>query len=144
MANPKSKAKSKNRVGRPTKFTPELVKKAQHYLENFEEYNDAIPSVVGLALVVDVRRETLHVWAKEDGKEELSNILSQIQEKQERVLINSGLDGTFNSNITKLVLGKHGYHDKQETELSGKDGGAIETKWTVEIIDAKTPNPKSD
>jgi len=127
-------AKKKNTVGRPTKFTPALVKKAQHYLDNFnsEEYGDAIPSVVGLAMVVDVRRETLHVWAKEDGKEDIANILAQIQETQERVLINSGLNGTFNSNITKLVLGKHGYHDKQDAyvkefnvNIGGKDADTL-------------------
>ena len=30
-----------------------------------------------------------------------------------------GLKGDFNSTITKLVLGKHGYHDKQDVGLTG-------------------------
>lgn len=130
-------AKKKGSVGRPTKFTPELVKKAQHYLENFdsEEYGDSIPSVVGLALVVGVRRETLHVWANKDGgfyNEEIAEILADLNATQERVLINSGLNGSFNSNITKLVLGKHGYHDKQDTHvkefnvnIGGKDADTL-------------------
>ncbi|MCK5218084.1 hypothetical protein KAR10_01095 [bacterium] len=129
-------AKKKNTVGRPTKLTPELVKKAQHYLDNFkEEYGDSIPSVVGLALVVGVRRETLHVWANKDGgfyNEEIAEIMADLNATQERVLINSGLNGAFNSNITKLVLGKHGYHDKQDTHvkefnvnIGGKDADTL-------------------
>lgn len=101
--------------GRPTKYTPELIEKALHYLDAYEdEYEDKIPSVAGLSLVLGVRRETLHVWAKEEGKEQFSNILESINAKQERILISKGLTGEFNSNITKLVLGKHGFSDKQE------------------------------
>jgi hypothetical protein len=28
--------------------------------------------------------------------------------------LNNGLNSKFNSNITKLVLGKHGYHDRAQ------------------------------
>lgn len=118
--------------GRPTKYTPKLIKQARNYLKNYKKFKDKIPSVVGLALVVGVRRETLHVWSGEDGKEEIAEIMADIQATQERVLINSGLDGTFNSNITKLVLGKHGYHDKQDTHIKefnvsigGKDAESL-------------------
>lgn len=118
MVNKKSKpSKKTNSVGAPTKCTPELIKKAEEYLDNYGDHGDMIPSVVGLARVVDVRRETLHVWAAEEGKDKISCILNKIKEEQERVLINKGLDGTFNSNITKLVLGKHDYHDKQDTHV---------------------------
>ena len=117
--NPAKKhAKGKHPGGAPTKCTPALIKKAEDYLENYKEkYKDNIPSVVGLAIVLKVRRETLHVWAKDETKPEISNILKAVFEKQENVLINNGLDNTFNSSITKLVLGKHGYHDKQDTHV---------------------------
>lgn len=148
MMTNKPKAKVKKPHGRPTKCTPELIALAEDYLKTYKtKYKDSIPSVVGLALVVGVRRETLHVWAQEDGdfyKENFADIMADLNASQERVLINGGLDGSFNSNITKLVLGKHNYHDKQETELSGKDGGAIETTWTVEIVDARNTNTKKD
>jgi len=36
-----------------------------------------------------------------------------------------GLSGEFNSNIAKLALGKHGYHDKQDNTLSGPDGKPV-------------------
>lgn len=32
------------------------------------------------------------------------------------MLLKNGLNNTFNSNITKLVLGKHGYHDRAQPE----------------------------
>ena len=55
-------------AGRPTKYDKGILEKANAYLENYEaEHQHAIPSVAGLALVLDIRRETLHVWAKEDG-----------------------------------------------------------------------------
>jgi hypothetical protein len=52
-------------------------------------------------------------------------------------LIAKGLSGDFNSAIAKLVLGKHGYHDRVES--TGADGGPIQNKWTIEIVDAKPP-----
>ncbi len=122
----------KHAGGAPTKCTPELIEKARNYLENYKDAGDVIPSVVGLAIVLEVRRETLYAWIKEDGKEEITNILAAINENQERVLINGGLSNSFNSNITKLVLGKHGYHDKQDTHMKefnvtigGKDADTL-------------------
>jgi len=43
-----------------------------------------------------------------------SHILDNINKKQEQVLLKNGLNNQFNSNITKLVLGKHGYHDRAQ------------------------------
>jgi hypothetical protein len=114
-----------NPVGRPTKYTPELLENARIYLQNWKEIGDQMPSVAGLACYIKVRRATCHVWVKEEGKEEFSYILGEILDLQERVLFNSGLDGTFNAAITKLALGKHGYHDKVDSTHGGPDGGPI-------------------
>ena len=57
----------------------------------------------------------MYAWEKEH--KEFSYILADIKAKQEKVLISKGLSGDFNSAITKLVLGKHGYHDKQDVGL---------------------------
>lgn len=115
-------------MARPTKYTPELIKESERYLKEYEEEGDQIPSVSGLAVLLGVRRETLHEWARDEGKAKFSNILGAILAKQENVLINKGLNGEFNSNIAKLVLGKHGYHDKTDNTHSGPDGGPIQTK----------------
>ena len=143
----KSKTKSKNRKstgGRPTKYSKEVLKKAKNYLKNYKKLGDEIPSNAGLAAHLDVSRQTINMWGNEEGKEEFSYTLERIQAKQEQVLLNKGLNGEFNSNITKLLLGNHGYHEKQETEVYGKGGGPIDAKWTVEIVDADPANPQED
>jgi hypothetical protein len=128
-------------MARPTKYTKELVKKAQAYLDGgWETEDDVIPSHVGLSLVLDIRRETLYAWAKEEDKAEFSNILDKINAKQQRVLIAKGLTGDFNSNITKLVLGKHGYHDKQDSTIANPDGGTLVIE---RVIVDKTTNTDS-
>ena len=121
--------------GRPSKLTPEAVEKSLDYLQNFEKHGDAIPSIVGLAVVLDVVEATLYNWDCEDNPEFLG-ILSKIKAKQHQVLITKGLTGDFNAAITKLVLGKHGYHER--VEQSGPDGGAIKTDntWTIKVVDA--------
>ena len=93
-----------------------MLEKAQHYLDNYEEYDEVIPSAVGLALVLDITRSTLYAWAKDEDKKVFSHILDNINKKQEQVLLKNGLNNQFNSNITKLVLGKHGYHDRPQQE----------------------------
>ena len=101
-------------MARPTKYSTVLVEKAQHYLDHFEEYDEVIPSAVGLALVLNITRSTLYEWAKDDHKKEFSDILDNINKKQEQVLLKNGLTNQFNSNITKLVLSKHGYQDRPQ------------------------------
>lgn len=112
-------------IGRPTKYTPELVEAARHYAEQFKELGDEFPSACGLALHLGISRQLIYDWSKDEEKAEFLYILERIQCKQENVLLNKGIIGEFNSNITKLVLGKHGYSDRQEH--TGKDGGPIET-----------------
>jgi len=99
-------------MARPTKYGLEIVTKTQHYLDNYAEYGHKIPSSAGLALVLGLSRETLRLWSKDEDKKEFSGILDRINKKQECVLLDNGLTGKFNSAITKLVLGKHGYHDR--------------------------------
>ncbi|MBC8548081.1 MAG: hypothetical protein H8D23_00385 [Candidatus Brocadiales bacterium] len=108
-----------NKGGRPTKYNQEMVDKSYEYIENYADYDDMIPSIEGLSEVLDVRRNTLYDWAKDEDKE-FSNILAKLLTKQQKVLINNGLSNTFNSAITKLVLGKHGFHDKVDTDLTSQ------------------------
>lgn len=100
--------------GRPTTYTTEMLEKANAYLEEWEAEGDMIPSVVGLAKYIERSKTSIYDWAKEDGKEEFADILARINEIQRQTLINKGLSGVFNSNITKLVLGKHGFSEKKE------------------------------
>jgi len=108
-------------MARPTKYSKEMVDKSYKYIDTYGEYGDMIPSIEGLAEVLGLHRDTLYDWAKQESKE-FSDILGKLLQKQQKVLINNGLSNTFNSAITKLVLGKHGFHDKMEQDISSKDG----------------------
>ena len=112
-------------MARPTKYTPELLGKAQHYLENYGEYGDVMPMLCGLALAIKVHKDTIQDWSKGDDKPEFSVLVSEVMQKQESVLFNESLKGEFNASITKLALTKHGYTDKQDNSLSGPDGGPV-------------------
>ena len=103
-------------MARPTKYNQEIMVKSLDYLDHYEDYDHIIPSISGLALVLGLSRETLRLWSKDEDKKEFFGILDRINQKQECVLINNGLNGTFNSNIAKLVLGKHGYHDRPQQD----------------------------
>ena len=123
-------------AGRPTKYNKDILAKAREYLTNYAELGDAIPSVAGLAVTLGIARDTGYDWAKQEDKKDFSDTLDDILSTQERVLFNKGLTGDFNSNITKLALANHGYSDKSDLSLGGQKGNPIESKWTVEFVDA--------
>ncbi len=100
----------------PTKYTKDRIEKMAEYLERWSEKGDVIPTVEGLSLFIDISRETIYTWDKQPGKEEISDTLGQIKKKQKQILMNSGLKGDFNSNITKLLLHQHGLSDKVESD----------------------------
>jgi hypothetical protein len=126
-------------AGRPTGYSDDLVEKARQYIEGDYDtiYSHSIPSHLGLCEALSVSKTSLYKWAGEEGKEAFADILAKCNAKQHNILISKGLSGDFNASIAKLVLGKHGYHDRVES--TGADGGPIENKWTIEIVDAKPP-----
>jgi hypothetical protein len=108
--------------GRLTDYCPEIVEKAWKYVDGgWIEAGDKVPSVAGLACEIGIHRETCYDWARDKDKV-FSDILKALAQKQERTLLNNGLDGTFNPPITKMMLSKHGYSDKIETDLTSSDG----------------------
>ena len=121
-------------AGRPTNYSQEILDKAKEYLEKWEELKDMIPSVEGLSEYIGIARPTIYKWAKEEDKQEFVDTLEALQAKQKRILLNKGLSSDFNSNITKLALGNHGMSEKNQTELSGPDGGPIQTTSTINFI----------
>jgi dimeric dUTPase (all-alpha-NTP-PPase superfamily) len=108
-------------AGRPTHLTEEILEQAREYLDNYDsKHSHTIPSVVGLCTVIKRSRSTVYGWA-EDKESEIADILEQINEKQHMVLLSKGLNDEFNASITKLVLGKHGYHEQVKTEATIND-----------------------
>ena len=104
------------KVGRPTKYGGHILKKTKYYMNHFQDFGDLVPSIAGLACELNINRDTIYSWIDSDGKEEFSDMLGQLLAKQERMLLSGGLGGSLNSNITKLMLCKHGYSDRQEVE----------------------------
>lgn len=109
-------------AGRPKTYKPEMVKKARNYIDQHLDFGDPVPTVAGLACVLGVVRDTCYQWSKDEDKPEFSDILSELSQKQERVLIANGLLGEFNAPITKMLLTKHGYSDKVEQDHTSSDG----------------------
>ena len=107
-------------MARPTKYSKEIVEKAKAYITDYEKYDDMIPSIEGMAEHLGLARETLYDWAKQKDKG-FSDILGRCMQVQAKTLVNNGLNNTFNSAITKLVLGKHGYHDSMKQDITSSD-----------------------
>lgn len=124
-------------AGRPTVYTAELIKRARGYLTAFKDMGDVVPTIAGLACVLGVTRETCRAWANEPDKAEFSAIMKELMQRQERELVNGGIGGNFNSTITKLLLSKHGYSDKVETDHTSSDGS-----MTPQIVERVIIQPK--
>ena len=124
--------------GRPTLVTTELVTAAWQYVNGgWKDANDPVPSIAGLACEINVHRETLRLWGK-DQDNPFFGILCKIAEMQERELVKGGLFGSFNSSITKMMMTKHGYSDRVETDHTSSDGSM--TPQTVERVIVKAEN----
>ena len=76
------------------------------------------PSIAGLAVFLKVNRSTVYEW--KENHPEFSDMLDEMLAEQEKRLIEGGLAGIYNPMITKLVLTKHGYHDKLDQDLSSQ------------------------
>jgi hypothetical protein len=125
-------------VGRPSKLTDEVIAKAKEYVDGGYLVDELVPTVAGLAVYIDIRKSTLYEWAKENSQ--FSDFLSTVMTKQEKGLLKGGMTGDYNSTITKLMLTKHGYSDKQETEITGANGGPAVILERVFVDPAKDNN----
>lgn len=119
--------------GRPTKYDAEVVALANDYADNFKDYGDVVPSIVGLCRHINRSKSIVYDWMKDKNKPEFSDICSKIQEGQEQGLINGGLAGGFAPSVTKMLLTKHGYSDKTETDITS--GGEKLSAPTYTVVD---------
>jgi hypothetical protein len=118
-------------VGRPTKYSPEIISNSLDYLKSFDfkdgqlrnRNNEYIPTLAGLALWLGISRDTVHDWLRQEKKKEFSYIVSMIKTRQEQLLVNGGVGGDYNPSITKLILNaKHDYVEKNQTDVTSTDG----------------------
>ena len=108
-------------MARPTNWSKKLEKDAWAYVTGgWKDEGHSIPSVVGLCQVIDRARSVLYKWAGDDDKG-FKDILEYCNENQHLTLLNGSLSNNLNANISKLVLGKHGYHETKQLEISDSD-----------------------
>lgn len=121
-------------VGRPTKYTPEVIATLYEYLKEAIPENMSIPTVEGLALKLDVSKDTLYEWGKEYP--EFSDALSKLKITQKECLTKIGIFGgkEINASIVQLFLKVN--HDMIET-----DRHLVETKGSLLDLD---DNGKTD
>lgn len=122
-----------NKIGRPTKLTKDRIHKAEEYLQQSKDANEIVgdrkpivvwkvklPTIEGLANYLNVHRDSLYEWDKQDTElgKMFSDIFTRVKQEQAERLVNNGLAGNYNPVITKLLLSKHGYIEKQEQDLT--------------------------
>ena len=109
----------KTKLGAPTKYTQDLQTQADEYIFKYSEVGDVIPSRVGLCCYLGVSKRVS--YELEILHPDFLHTLDNIEAMQERTAVNRGLDGTFNSAITKLILHNHGYSEKQAIDHTSSD-----------------------
>lgn len=126
-------------MARPTKYQGEItIEKCLKYLDFplFQTYEvetvvkdeivkinkirpNSIPSVAGLASYLEIRRNTIYDWAKQH--EEFSDILDDLQRKQEEFLLFHGLTKGYDSSFAKFITQNvTRFRDKLETNTTAE------------------------
>ena len=113
-------------MGRPSKYSEEINQMAKDYIDNYKDHDHPLPSVVGMAVVLNIAKSTLYKWA-EEGKGNISDTLDKCNQSQELTLLHKGLTNDFSATIVKLALANHGHREATSTEVSGPGGGPIQT-----------------
>lgn len=104
-------------IGRPTKYSKEIIEKARQYVEGgYIECGDPVPTLAGLALELGIHKDTVFDWEKQESKAAFSELVSRVRLQQERDLVRGGLNGKFNPKIAGLMMSKHGYKESEEAE----------------------------
>lgn len=132
--------------GRPTKFTDERARLA---IEAAREGK----SKAGCERAAGIGQGTVNDWLEqsytfetEDGQlASFSQAFAQARAEGESMYIDDGRSEDGDTSFAKFMLSSsYGYQEskKQETELTGEDGGPIEISFTEEVVE--TPWSEDD
>ncbi len=110
-----------------TVYDASILAKAQEYSALFDEESyqfvrDAggsgtpterqpvkLPTIEGLALYIHTSKTTCLTWELQHP--EFTQVLSELRTKQAKALIENGLAGLYDPEVTKIMLAKHGYRE---------------------------------
>ena len=116
-------------------LTNDKKTKALEYIEQFINgyriTQDLLPTVAGLAAHLYCSKKTIYNWTKKDS--DFADTIERLEQMQEVALISNGLAGNYNPTIAKLILGKHGYSDRVDSNIGVVQGDVEAIK--VEFID---------
>jgi hypothetical protein len=111
-------ALSVDKFGRPSKLTDAVMEKARQYLRDTTsiavQAGGLLPTKERLALTLGVSRQTVDNW-KEQSPDFL-DICNTLDEMQADMLVQNGLVGRYTPAITAIMLSKHGYVRKEESD----------------------------
>lgn len=109
-------------VGAPTLYNEVKLEMARDYVDNqvWKTDGDVFPTIEGLALYLNVSRDTIYEWASQVGRKEFSDIVNKLRNQKSKVLQNKGAVGDFNAKIAGLLLGHEGYREKIDQDITSK------------------------
>ena len=114
----RTKTIQKRPEGRPTKLTPDVIVKYNEYISSCGREQTKLPTIEGLALYLNVNRDTIYEWKKVN--KEFSDTIDRLQMLQKDQLINDGICGgrDVNSQIVSLLLkANHGIRENEPSTL---------------------------
>jgi len=116
------------KVGRKVKYTKDYLNEINEKLNKYIDEED-IPILAEFAYLNNIPRQKLYEF------KELNDAIKKAITKKEANLEKGGLTGSINITMAIFSLKQLGWKDRHDIEHTGKDGGAIESKIVIEIID---------
>jgi transcriptional regulator with XRE-family HTH domain len=124
-------------MARPSKYDPAMC-------EQVIVMGAEGKSLTQMAAGLGITRETLHQWEKDASKPEFSDALTHAREASQAWWEEQNRLGLwnrdFNAQAFKVAVQArfpNDYRDKSAVEITGKDGGAIETRELSDIEAAR-------
>jgi len=127
---------SNSNAGRPSTLTDEVKEKAIKYIKGDYLIDELVPTIEGLAVYLEVARRSIYNWKEVDP--EFLHIFEALMAKQAKGVFYGALKGDYNATISKLMLTKHGYSDKQEIDHSSSDGSLRPTTIVLKGVASGT------
>jgi hypothetical protein len=141
----KSPEAMKRPEGRPTKYNEEILQKTKDYFSNCLKSN-SIPFIEELSLVLDISRETIYAWCKEEDKKMFSDTVKKIITSQKLALLKGSLDkDKFTPGYIFQLKINHDMVETERKEISGPGGqpllgGVSITSYAVPSNDSNKEN----